>query len=694
MNAYIHLLFNAVTSRLPFLMLLYAFWLVAPDLCNGGGILHVFPPTFQEQTFAVARPTVLLSRTEVTVSETYVAYRSDQTFFNDNEFPLEGVFLFPLDKVRFGVKPEVRVNGVPHPSNVVPPEEFFPTLRKYTAAMQDPSLLSLAGRTVLVVQPVNIGVRQQRTFRIQFQQPTCIQDNQFELALPLDGERYSLGPVGEIDILVRFKLSRPLRTIFSPTHHLSIARESPHRCLVSSRGESKRIRNDFRILATFSGEDVDFRLFARKDSAQKGTFMAFIAPPLLTAGEKEPDKDVVFLMDRSGSVGTANLALSKQAVTAALERLRPGDRFNVLTFGTRTSSLEDRLVTANDDNIIRAVRFVNSAVAGGGSDLYNALIAALEQFTSRRRPSMVLMAGDGRPTIGMTSPDEIIENLGRLNKFGARVFALAVGDGADLTFLDKVAQTTRGSSFQLSGKEPFHDELNRFLARISPPTVSQISMSFQDTTAEEVVPNPIPDLFSEEGIIVFGRFTDAQAESGKVRLKAIEKGRPQSFVRTVKFPSEAGDGRHYIPDIWAMRQIALLLERERFKGPERETQDKMARLAREFGFKMPSGAGRSTADSGELFWQFKTSLVPEDVESDLVRRVQGRVFYREGVTWVDAEYRGEAFVQTVRFLSDEYFALLKEHPQLGSFFALGPEIVLVRPTGVLRVTTDNRQGSN
>lgn len=691
MNVYTNFFSNSVTLRLTFLVILYTVWLLVPGRCSGGGILHVFPPTFQDQSFAVARPTVLLSRTEVTVSESHIEYRSDQTFFNDNEFPLEGVFLFPLGEGQFGIKPDVRVNGVPNPFSVVTSEGFFPILQKHTVATSDPSLLGLADKAILMVQPVNIGVRQQKTFRIQYRQPISIHDDSLEMALPLDGERYSLGPVGEFDVLVRFKLSRPLRTVFSPTHHLSISREAPHRCLVSSRGESKRIREDFRILATFSGEDVDLRLFSMKDPAQKGAFMAFIAPPLLSAGEKEPEKDVVFLMDRSGSMSAANLGLSKRAIIAGLERLRPGDRFNVLTFGTRTGSMEDRLVPANSGNVMSAVRFVNSAVAEGGSDLYNGLIGSLEQFTSRRRPGMVLMVGDGRPTVGMTGPDAIIENLRRLNKVGARIFALAMGDEADVTLLDKVAQTTRGSSFQFSGKEPFPNVLSRFLVGISPPRVSQISLDFQDMTVEEVIPDPVPDLFSEDSIVLFGRFTEGQAGTGKVRLKARVKGRPQSLVRTVRFPSASGDRRRYIPEIWAMRQIALLLERERLKGPEQETTEKMGRLAREFGFKIPSASRQSAADSGGLFWQFKTSFVPEDVESNLARRVKGRVFYRDGAAWIDAEYRGSAVARSVRFLSDEYFALLKEQPQLGPFFALGPEIVLVRPDGALRVTADNRQ---
>ena len=144
------------------------FLLVIPVQCLGGGIFHVFAPTLKDETFAVARLSVLLSRTLITVSESHIEYRIDQTFFNDNDYPLDGLFLLPLEHDRASIKPEVRVDGSPSPFTLLTAENFLPMLRKLTVKMKDPSLLGLAGASVVVVQPVHIGVRQQKSFRVQY----------------------------------------------------------------------------------------------------------------------------------------------------------------------------------------------------------------------------------------------------------------------------------------------------------------------------------------------------------------------------------------------------------------------------------------------------------------------------------------------------------------------------------------------
>lgn len=633
----------------------------------------------------MARPTVLRSRNLVTVSESSIEFRQDQTFYNDNEFPLEGVFLLPLVTSGSRVKPDVRINGVPHPASVLTAKEFFPLLKQLTVAVRDPSLLYLAGKDVLLVRPVNLEVRGQKSFRVQYEVPASIQDDCLEITVPLDGERYSLGPVNEMEINVRFKMSRPLRAIFSPSHRLELTREAPHRRMMVARSQGVRIKEDLRILATFSGDDLELKLFAHRAPPKKGTFMGFLSPPVMQAGEKPADKDVVFLLDCSGSMGSTNLDLVKQAVSAGLERLRGKDRFGIVTIGTRVTGLSDRLLQATPDNVMKAVRFVNSAEVGGGTDLYNGLASALELFRSRRRPSIVLLAGDGRGTVGVTAADAIVENVRRINKYGARVFALAMGESADVAILDKVARVTRGTLVHFSGKEPFETAVRKFLVGISAPAVSQIALDFRNIKVEDVIPETVPDLFEQDTALVLGRFGDEQEGSSRVRLRARVAGRPKGVNRTIRFP-EPESSRPYVSEIWAMRRIAQLMEQEWLKGAQSETTDRIARLAAEFGFKTPNSYSKVAGDAASLFWLFKTSFLPSEVESKGFRRVDGKVFRLDNTVWTDTEFTPNTPLSRLRFLSGEYFARLGKEPQLGSFFSLGPELVVVLPEGALRIT--------
>jgi Ca-activated chloride channel homolog len=691
----------ALAVKIPvFLMVLglIATLMCSPQLAAAGGIVHVFPPSFRAETFAVARLQVLLSRTLVTVSDSVVRYRIDQTFFNDNEFLLEGLFILPFEKGHEPADLAVRVNGVAVHFEVVRPDQFFPTLRQLTTNMRDPSLLGLAGKTVLLVRPMSFGIKEQKSFRVEFTVPNRTEDNLLRVSVPLDGERFSLGPVGVCDINVRFNGSRSVRTVFSCTHHLCVVREAPHRCLAYAKHEKTPVRHDFSMLAAFSGKDLDFRLLPHKLSGEKGAFAAFIEPPLSPQQAEEPDKDVVFILDTSGSMSKDNLDVAKRTVVFGLEKLRPGDRFNVLLMKTHPERLGRQLLPATRENVLEAVGFVNSASAEGGTDLYNSFMNALEQFKSRKRPCMIVFAGHGRGTVGITEPETILDDVKRRNKVRARIFTLAVGERADMAVLNKLAATNGGSCLHFSQRDSFPVTVNRLFARVTPPLVSELSMDFQDITTEALFPDPLPDLFGSEGVVVLGRYDEKQDTVSKVRLKGRIKGRMKTVTRTITFPEE-DPVRSFISALWAMRRIGRLLEKEWFKGPEAESRRQIQALANEYGFRTPFPSRPSSSvsqpamggrDAAGLFWLFKTSHVIADVESDQFRRIGERVFHRDKRAWVDNGYRTSLPKNTVEFLSEEYFSLLHDKPVLGSSFALGPDVIVVQDKAAIVVAPKNQ----
>jgi Ca-activated chloride channel homolog len=679
-------------------LVLSAAILLAPVNCFAGGILHVFPPTYKNETFAVARPTVLLSRALVTVSESYIEYRIDQTFFNNNDFPLSAIYLLPVDATaESGL--EVKVDGVDVPYKVESPESFFPTLKKLTTSMKDPSLLGLAGKRLLVVRCVKIGIRRQESFRVQYKVPLRLKNNQLDLVLPLAGERYSVGPVGELDIQVRFKMSRPVRNVLSPSYHIVVTRESAYRCIVAARMEHKRIHEDFRLITTFSTDDLDLRVVVHRGQGEKGAFLAIISPPVVSRKVEEPDKDVVFLLDSSGSMKNKWLGFAKRAVVFGLERLGPRDRFNVVNIGTRCRWLAEQMLRATPENVMEASRFVNSAAATGGTDLYNGLIDSLAQFTTRKRLRVIILASDGRGTVGIVKPEAIAKDFSKYNRHRAKLFVLALGNRADMALLDKLATNNHGTCYHYSGTKKFPSAMNRFFSIVSPPQISDISLEFQDISPEELDADPIPDLFGQESLTIFGRYSGTKDTSSVVKLKGKVRGRQETINRTVVFP-RVEPQNSYIPALWAMRRIASLLERDRLKGPEPEARDEIVALAHKFGFRLPfpeaaaaSDLFRSafSEDGSRLLWKFKTSDVVSDVASDHFRRVQEKTFHLEQTKWVDAQYRGAMPLRTVEFLSDNYFRLLKEDPGLGPYFALGPEVIVVHGSVPVQVTVHTKK---
>ena len=662
-----------------------------------GGILHVFPPKYQDELYAVARPTVLLSRTFVTVSQSSIEYKIDQNFYNDNDFPLNGLFILPVPKSAQS-SVEIRVNGAVVPCDHYTSGEFFPILRELVTSIKDPSLLELAGKDVVVLRPVHIGVKQQKCFRIRYQLPVVYQNDRLDVDVPLCGERYSLGPVGELDISVRFKMDKPVRNIFSPSHHLTVVRESPYRLMVYTKAQDKRVKEDFLLVTTSSTEDLDLRLLTNRAATRPGTFMALISPPILQTRIKEPDKDVVLVLDISGSMESADLASAKASIAFALERmLNPHDRFNILCVGTRTRRLNDKMTPATEQNILGALQFVNSSTAAGGTDLYNGIIDALEQFWSRRRMCVVIVVGDGRGTIGVTHPESILEDVKRYNRMNARIFALALGARADVALMDRLAVITKGGSAHFSGKTDFGAFVSRFFATVSPPTASDMSLTFQDVTPDFMDPDPLPDLFGQESLAVLGRYTSGAA-STKMKLKAKVMGKTKTLTKAVEFPLE-DEANPFIRGIWGMRRMSRLLEKEWLKGAESEGRNQISALAKEFGFRAPSQALSATAspgrlglgtgnELGRLLWYYKNSNVIADVQADGYQRVGSRVFRRHSGGWVDVDYKPYMAASSVGFLSENYFSLISANPEIGCYMALGPDVILFDRGTPVKVTSE------
>ncbi|MCA1959625.1 MAG: VWA domain-containing protein [Desulfomonile sp.] len=652
---------------------------------RAGGILHVFPPQVEGETFAVARPTVLLSKTLVTVSEGATEFRFNQTFFNNNEYPVQGLFLMPLGPEPPRAEPDVNIDGITTPSRVFSPKDFFPLLKELTIRMHDPSLLGLAGQYVLVVRPVNMGVKQQRSFKVKYELRWASSRDELELAVALAGERYALGPVGELELRVRFKAARPIRSLFSPTHHLSMFRESPHRSQILVRSQGTRVLRDFLLVAFFSGDNLDVRVLTHREPGEPGAFLAAIAPPLAPSGASGPDKDVVFLLDCSGSMGTENLRVARSAVKFCLERLGPDDRFNIVTVGTRAEKMAPSLVQATSKNILDAVNHLNAIGDCGGTDLYNGIITALEQFQTRKRPSIVVVVGDGQSTVGITDPDRIVTDLRRNNRVDARFFVLAVGAHPDVALLDRIATATKGRSTQFSQHHDVESFMNRFFAGVSPPRVSGISLRFDIVKPEYVSPDPIPDLFGDDSVLVLGRYATKGNVNARVRLRGALQGKTQTVARFFQFP--LSDPHHsYIPQLWAMRRLATLLETEWLKGADEAVRREAKELTERYGFRTPprvekfrrqGDSAGMPRDLGSLLWTLKKSVVPADVQSDAFRHVDGKVFRREETRWVDTRYRGDMPTTRVEFFGDEYFKLLEQTPELGPFLAIGPEVTIV-----------------
>lgn len=245
-----------------------------------------------------------------------------------------------------------------------------------------------------------------------------------------------------------------------------------------------------------------------------GYFVHYFAP----RGLPVVPKDVIFVIDISGSMIGTKIKQTKAAMMTILSDLREGDYFNLITFSDKVHTWrKGRTVPATRQNVREAKEFVRNIIADGWTNINAALLSAArllnptspsfsptDHVSSSHRVPMIIFLTDGEATIGVTEPDVILQNA--QNALGlASLFGLAFGDDADFPLLRRLAMENRGMARMVYEDEDAAIQLKGFFDEVASPLLSDIQLSYLDDQAYEVTRNLFPNYFQGSELVVTGR---------------------------------------------------------------------------------------------------------------------------------------------------------------------------------------------
>jgi uncharacterized protein YegL len=349
-----------------------------------------------------------------------------------------------------------------------------------------------------------------------------------------------------------------------------------------------------------NGGDVGPNLMVFNDPAGSkiqddpgGFFMMLASPGVPAPHAQVVKKDVVFVLDTSGSMAGAKIDQAKKALTFCVHNLNDGDRFQVVRFGTEVESMFDGLVTADKAHRKQANEFVDSLRAIGGTAIDEAMAEALRPLGKRKgknRPYIVIFLTDGRPTIGETDEDKIVKGVSQIvGDQQARIFCFGIGTDINTHLLDKITERTKAFSQYVLPKEDIEIKVSNFYTRINHPVLANMKMTVTSNEAKAIRvqrmrPSNLPDLFKGDQLVVFGRYQGSG--EAQIVLEGSVNGQPKRFIYEAKFTKE--DKRHhFIPKLWATRHVGYLLDKIRLHGQSDELKDEVTRLARRYGIVTP-----------------------------------------------------------------------------------------------------------
>ena len=314
-----------------------------------------------------------------------------------------------------------------------------------------------------------------------------------------------------------------------------------------------------------------------------------LAAPAFGAHDKDRKilpKDVIFVLDTSGSMAGKKLDQAKKALLFCIENLNDSDRFEIERFSTEVEPLFGALVDAEAANRAKAGAFIQELKPIGGTAIHDALLRALSARPGgSARPYFVIFLTDGLPTVGPVDNDTIVSMARTAGARQTRVFCFGIGNDVNTHLLDRITETTRATSAYVLPDEDLEVKLSNFFAKIKDPVLADLKLTFPEgVRVTKLYPSPLPDLFRGEQIVLAGRFSGT-AEDDMV-LEGSVNGVSHKFVFPVKFGGPATN-HAFIPRLWATRRIGYLLDEIRLRGESAELRDEAAELARKYGIVTP-----------------------------------------------------------------------------------------------------------
>jgi len=321
------------------------------------------------------------------------------------------------------------------------------------------------------------------------------------------------------------------------------------------------------------------------ETGGQGYLMHIFSPSVEDLGTAALDKEIIFVIDKSGSMSGDKIAQVKRVFAGIIADLPPDDYFNVIFFDRQSVIFSDTLMEANTETKAEAANFVNALGAGGGTNINEALLTALGMFEpdSGRVPIVVFLT-DGEPTDGVTSPYAIRDNVKAANGVEASIFTIAFGieDEANYDFLRALSLENCGVAEQFHPGKSAESEMNKFYETISTPVITDMYFAYPHTS--DIVNTGYDTLFAGSDAIVLARYP---AGIGNIdsSIDATTRTGSRSFDKT--FPVVPGPDNSFVPKLWAHTKIRELMDRMVVEGETDHIVSEITDLSLKFGFVTP-----------------------------------------------------------------------------------------------------------
>lgn len=375
------------------------------------------------------------------------------------------------------------------------------------------------------------------------------------------------GAINPVSLRVELDAGVPLAAVDSPYHAVKIDAPHANRRVVALAEGTTPANRDFELtwtlaagqaprvaLFTEPGRDVDYALL-------------ILMPPRLKADESPLPREVVFILDTSGSMEGTSIVQAREALALALRRLGPADRFNVIEFNSQTTAFFPDARPADSANVEAAVRWVRGLQARGGTEMAPALAMALNGAEDPTRVRQVIFLTDGA-----VGNEEALFRLIEKRLGDSRLFTIGIGSAPNSHFMTKAAGAGRGSFTYVGKPEEVQERMSALFTKLESPVLKGITLTWPEGGEAEAWPRRVPDLYAGEPLVVAAAL---KKTGGTLRVTGLG----HDVEWTADVPLDQTSPATGVGVLWARQKIDALLDSLRGGAQETEVRPAVVELA-------------------------------------------------------------------------------------------------------------------
>ncbi len=459
----------------------------------------------------------------------------------------------------------------------------------------------------------------------------------------------------DISLEVRLDAGVAIQDIHSQLHEVEIEQPTESQAVVRLKNRNEIPNRDFVLHYAVAGPAIGDAVLTHAGE-NGGFFTLILQPPERVQPEFITPKEMIFVIDRSGSMRGFPIEKAKKTMRMCIEGMNPNDTFNLFSFSGGLGRCFEKPVLNTPENRKKALEYLDDLHGSGGTEMMKAIHAALERQNDPERLRVVCFMTDGFIGNDMAILDAIQKNAQT-----ARVFAFGIGNGVNRFLIEGMARTGRGASEIVTLESDADAAAERFHERIHSPILTDITIDFGDLSAEDIYPDPgaLPDLFAARPLILKGRY--AASGEGVVTVRGNTTAGPFERQIQVTLPQEE-PGHDVLAPLWARARIGWLMAQDwlgiQQGKPDTDIKEAITQLGLDFA----------------LVTQFTSFVAVEEMvitEGGKPKTVQVPVEMTDGVSYdgVFGEERNVAMVNAVSALGYIGARSVRRGQAAGRFYA-------------------------